>query len=102
MIKLSYEDILYRFLTEFHDYPQELRDETRAMTVLLVDVYDLVVKFESDYNQQLGSHNYSEITHVQAIENEQKDAFYEYLMQSEKASEQQLYAAMQKKGLVFK
>ncbi len=50
MIKLSYEDILYRFLTEFHDYPQELRDETRAMTVLLVDVYDLVVKFESDYN----------------------------------------------------
>lgn len=52
------------------------------MICLLVDIYDLVVKFESDYSEDLQGHHNEEGNKVQAIENEEKDAFYNYLMRS--------------------
>ena len=39
---------------------------------------------------------------MEEVENEEKDAFYKYLMQSEQMNEQELFDSMAKKGLIFK
>ena len=54
----------------------------RTISVLLVDIYDMVVKYESDYNEKIEVEK-EEGTKMEEVENEEKDAFYKYLMQSE-------------------
>ena len=73
----------------------------RSISVLLVDIYDMVVKYESDYNEKIEIEK-EEGTKMEEVENEEKDAFYKYLMQSEQMNEQELFDSMAKKGLIFK
>jgi hypothetical protein len=95
VLKLSYEDLLYSFLTDFWEYPSELRGELLSIAVLLVDVYDLVIKFE---HSQLES----EENILEKIEDEESKAFYQYLMEVEKSTEEGLRSTMQLKGLVLR
>ena len=61
----------------------------------------MVVKYESDYNEKIEIEK-EEGTKMEEVENEEKDAFYKYLMQSEQMNEQELFDSMAKKGLIFK
>lgn len=65
------------------------------IAVLMVHIYDLVVKFESEQLE-------SEESILEKIEGEESKAFYEYLMEMEKSSEQDLIAIMGAKGLILK
>jgi hypothetical protein len=82
-------------LIEFGEYPAELKNDLFGIVILLVDIYDLVIKFDS--NQLDCEENI-----LEKIEAEESKAFYQYLMDVEKSSEKDLIAVMEAKGLILK
>ena len=58
--------------------------------MLLVDVYDMVAKYEAGYEGNDEKYEEEE-TQVELIENEQKESFYRYLMETEKIGEKELF-----------
>ncbi len=74
-----------------------MRLDVRAIFALLVNVYDLAVKNETEIEPDLKiSQNI-----VEKAQDETTIEFYQYLMDIETMEEDALKLAMQKKGLIF-
>ena len=70
----TYQDALYNLLSEYFQYPSQIRMELRSLFALLVEIYDLAIKIDTSITD--GDKNI-----VEKVEDETSIEFYQYLIE---------------------